>query len=227
MKITALWSIVCNVLRLILVFAGAAAYAGLAILGWGGVRNFFSHPPLTTLFSVLLAMSVVALLAGGNLSSGVREDRANRWVIAVFAIIGLLDGYLPALTDRLGFWEIDGNTIRWLGVVVFAFGGTLRIWPVFVLGARFSGLVAIQSGHTLVTTGIYRVIRHPSYLGLLLTALGWGLAFRSGVGLLLAGLLIPVLIARIRAEEKLLESQFGADYHDYRSGTWRLVPGIY
>jgi hypothetical protein len=58
----------------------------------------------------------------------------------------------------------------------------LRIWPVFVLGHRFSGLVAIQPGHTLVTSRVYRLIRRPSYVGLLVNSLGWALAFRSGVG---------------------------------------------
>lgn len=214
-------------LRLILVLVGAAAYGGLAILGWGGFRPFFSYMPLTVLFVVLLAMTVVALFAGGNLSSGVREDRENRWVIAVFFVVGLLDGYLPALTDRFNFWTIDHDTIRWLGVIAFAIGGSVRLWPVFVLGRRFSGLVAIQPGHALVTTGIYRFIRHPSYLGLLLTAFGWGLAFRAGVGLLLAAIMIPVLIARMNSEERLLESQFGEQYDDYRSCTSRLIPGIY
>ena len=103
----------------------------------------------------------------------------------------------------------------------------MRIWPVFVLGERFSGLVAIQPGHTLVTGGIYGVIRHPSYLGLLMNSLGWSLAFRSGVGLILTALLIPPLLARISAEENLLYSQFGDGYNTYRFHTWRLIPGIY
>jgi hypothetical protein len=81
-------------------------------------------------------------------------------------------------------------------------------------------------GHTLVTSGIYGVIRHPSYLGLLVNSLGWALAFRSGVGVLLAALLIPPLVARIRAEERLLRSQFG-EYEVYRSRTSRLIPGVY
>ena len=97
----------------------------------------------------------------------------------------------------------------------------------FVLGRRFNGLVAIQPGHTLVTRGIYSVIRHPSYLGLLVNALGWALAFRSGVGVLLTALTIPPLIARIRAEERLLRAQFGDAYDAYRSRTSRLLPGIY
>jgi len=96
-----------------------------------------------------------------------------------------------------------------------------------LLGCRFSGLVAIQPGHTLVTNGIYGVIRHPSYLGLLVGSLGWGLAFRSGVGVLLAALMIPPLLARIRAEERLLRAQFGAEYDAYRARTSRLLPGLY
>jgi protein-S-isoprenylcysteine O-methyltransferase Ste14 len=78
-----------------------------------------------------------------------------------------------------------------------------------------------------VTDGIYGVIRHPSYLGLLINALGWALAFRSGVGVLLTALLIPPLLARIRAEEALLRAHFGSEYEQYRQRTSRLIPGIY
>lgn len=213
--------------RLVLVILGTALYAGLAILGWGGFAAFFSHRALVALLIALFGLSSAALFAGGNLNSGVREDRSNRWVIAVFAVVGLLAGYLPAYTDRIGFWTIDGDGIRWLGVALFVAGGGLRMWPVFVLGHRFSGLVAIQPGHKLVTNGIYSVIRHPSYLGLLVNSLGWALAFHSGVGVLLAALLIPPLLARIHSEENLLRSQFGDEYDAYRAHTSRLIPGIY
>jgi protein-S-isoprenylcysteine O-methyltransferase Ste14 len=168
--------------RLILIVVGTAAYLGLAVIGWGGLAAFFSHPPLIALAIAFFALSGVALFADGNLSPGEREDRGNRWVLVAFGVLGLLEAYLPAYTDRVEFWTIDGDTIRWLGVALFAVGGALRIWPVFVLGRRFSGLVAIQPGHMLVTGGIYGVIRHPSYLGLFVNSLGWGLAFRSGVG---------------------------------------------
>jgi len=96
-----------------------------------------------------------------------------------------------------------------------------------VLGRRFSGLVAIQPGHSLVTSGVYGIIRHPSYLGLLVNSLGWALAFRSGVGILLTALLIPPLLARLHAEERLLRTQFGDEYDAYRSRTSRLIPGVY
>ena len=214
-------------LRLLLVAIGTCAYAGLAMLGWGGFRPFFSHRALMALMVVLFALSIVSFFAGGNLNTGVREDRGNRWVFPVFGIIGFLNAYLPAYTDRKELWTIDGDAIRWLGVLLFAAGGALRLWPVFVLGNRFSGLVAIQPAHTLVTSGIYGVIRHPSYLGMLINSLGWSLAFRSGVGVLLTVLLIPPLLARVHAEENLLQSQFGDEYNAYRSHTSRLIPGIY
>src|SRR5499425_1324432 len=206
---------------------GTLAYLGLAILGWGSFAAFFSHPPLIALVTVGFVLAGVALFSGGNLSPGEREDKGNRWVLAAFGVIGILLAYLPAYTDRKDFWTLDGDAIRWLGVILSAAGGALRIWPVFVLGHRFSGLVAIQPGHTLVTSGIYGVIRHPSYLGLLVNSLGWALAFRSGVGVLLTVLLIPPLLSRISAEENLLRDHFGDEYNAYRSHTWRLIPGIY
>jgi protein-S-isoprenylcysteine O-methyltransferase Ste14 len=202
-------------------------YLGLAVLGWGGLAAFVSHPPLVAVALITFVLAGAALFTSGNLSSGEREDRGNRWVLVAFGVIGLLAACLPAYTDRKDFWTIDGDAMRWLGVAPFAVGGALRIAPVFVLGRRFSGLVAIQPGHTLVTDGIYGVIRHPSYLGLLVNSVGWALAFRSGVGLLLTVLLLPPLLARIDAEEKLLHSQFGAEYDAYRGRTSRLIPGIY
>jgi protein-S-isoprenylcysteine O-methyltransferase Ste14 len=202
-------------------------YLGLAILGYGGFAAFFAQPALVALAVVTVALTAAAAFSEGNLSTGEREDRANRWVLAVFAVLGLLSAYVPAWTDRNEIWTIDGDAVRWVGVALFAAGGVLRLWPVFVLGRRFSGLVAIQPGHTLVTDGIYRVIRHPSYLGLLASVFGWALAFRSGPGLILAALTIGPVIGRIHSEEALLRAQFGGEYEAYCARTSRLVPGLY
>jgi protein-S-isoprenylcysteine O-methyltransferase Ste14 len=200
---------------------------GLAILGWGGCTPFFAHPALVALAAVTLAMMIVAPFSPGNTSPGIREDRRNRWVLTAFGLIAMANAFLPAFTDRKGFWTIDGDTTRWTGIALYAIGGVLRLGPVFVLGKRFSGLVAIQPGHTLETRGVYAVIRNPSYLGMLAMMLGWALAFRSIVGLLFTALLLVPLIARIRAEERLLREHFGAAYDQYFSRTWRLIPGIY
>ena len=84
-----------------------------------------------------------------------------------------------------------------------------------MLSSRFSGLVAIQPRHTLVTRGIYGVIRHPSYLGLLINSLGWSLAFRSGVGVFLTVLLIPrprESASRSRESGAMCESDMRCNY---------------
>jgi protein-S-isoprenylcysteine O-methyltransferase Ste14 len=202
-------------------------YFGLAIIAIGGWTAFFSHRALTALAVITLAMMCVAPFSRVSLSSGEKEDRANRWVFIAFTLISLLSAIVPAYADRIGFWTIDGEATRWAGVILYTLGGVLRLWPVFVLGSRFSGLVAIQHGHTLETHGVYSLIRNPSYLGMLINMLGWGLAFRGWSGVLIALLLLIPLVGRIRAEERLLRAHFGAEYDAYVARTWRLVPGIY
>ncbi len=213
----------------LLVFSlfSVALQFGLAILGWGGFGAFFAHPALVGLAVVTGVLVIAALFTEGNLSSGEQEDRGNRWVFIAFTVIAILMAYLPAYCDRMGIFVFDGDTLRWIGVVVCFAGGVLRLWPVFVLGNRFSGLVAIQSGHTLVTDGIYSKIRNPSYLGMLIASRGWGLAFRSGFGVVLAALLLVPSVVRMNAEEKLLQEHFGSEYAAYSARTKRLIPWVY
>ena len=213
----------------LLLFAMASTLValGLAFVGAGGVGAYFSNPARSAAAILTIVLWLAALFSDANLSPGEREDRSDRWVLVAFGVIGLLNAFLPAYTDRLDVWTFGGETVRWIGVALFAAGGVLRLWPVFVLGNRFSGLVAIQPGHRLVTSGIYSIIRNPSYLGLLVNSLGWALVFRAGAGVLLTALTIPPLVARIAAEERLLRQHFGAPYEAYFSRTWRLVPGLY
>jgi protein-S-isoprenylcysteine O-methyltransferase Ste14 len=168
-----------------------------------------------------------ACRTGGGLSTGEKEDRSNRWVLLAFSVIALLMAFFSSYTDRVGFWTLDGDPTRWVGVVACFLGELLRIIPVYVLRNRFSGLVVIQPGHRLETHGIYSVIRNPSYLGMLVTSLGWVLTFRSGIGVLLVATLMVPLVARIRAEERLLREHFGVEYDAYCKRTWRLLPGLY
>ena len=72
------------------------------------------------------------------------------------------------------------------------------------------------SSPSLVTGVVYGLVRHPSYLGLVGNLPGWSLPFRSGTGVLLTVLIVPSLIARIRAEESVWSSEFGVEYEAYR-----------
>jgi protein-S-isoprenylcysteine O-methyltransferase Ste14 len=204
-----------------------AIYFGLAVWGYGDWRGFIANPARAGALLVFVAASVAAMFTSGNISSGRREDTSNRWIFVPFFIIGFLLAWLPAYTDRREIWTIDGDVVRYVGLAMLAVGCALRIAPVFVLGRQFSGLVAIQEGHELITDGLYRVIRHPSYLGLMVTLFGWSLVFRSAIGVLVTLLFVPLLVARMNSEERLLESEFGERYADYRRRTWRMVPFLY
>ena len=104
------------------VVLGMLAVLGLAVAGWGGFGPFLANPARIALAVTCLLLTGVALLSEGNLSGGVREDRADRWVLPAFAAIGVPLSYLPALTDRLDLWTFDGDAVRWIGVLVFAVG---------------------------------------------------------------------------------------------------------
>lgn len=117
-------------------------YLGLAALGWGGVGALLAHPARVALVAATVLLALAALFAGGNLSPGVREDRSNRWVLPVFGLIGLASAWLPAYTDRHNLWCIDGDAgdaVRWLGVVLYAAGGALRLWPVYYWATGSAG----------------------------------------------------------------------------------------
>jgi protein-S-isoprenylcysteine O-methyltransferase Ste14 len=133
---------------------------------------------------------------------------------------------LPAYADRRDLWTLNGDAIRYLGLALLVLGCILRVGPMFALERRFTWPLATQEEHRLVTTGFYRFLRHPSYLGALLAMIGWVLVFRSRIGLLPI-LLLPVFLPIIRAEESLLLSEFGAEYASYRRRTWLLLPFLF
>ena len=207
--------------------AQAVVGVGLSALGWGGLGALLAHPARAALVVLSLVFTLVALVSPVNLSSGQREDVENRRLFVPGAAGVLLLAWLMPFMDRRDVWTIDGDAARYLGVATLVIGGTLRIWPMFVLGRSFSGLVAIQPGHELVTHGPYRYVRHPSYLGMMLGLVGWALVFRSSVGLVAGGLGLRLLLERIDSEEALLASHFGDAYADYRRRSWRLVPWLY
>jgi protein-S-isoprenylcysteine O-methyltransferase Ste14 len=204
---------------LLIIFGWASSflYVGVGIAAWGSWTGYFGHPARAAFVVTTVVLTAVGSFTGVNLSRGKREDTRDRRIFAPLIVGSLLFAWLVPYMDRRDLWVIDGDAARYFGLSLYIVGGVLRVWPMFVLGRRFSGLVAIQENHELVTDGIYRYVRNPSYLGALLGFAGWALIFRSSVGLLLVGLGIWPLLA----------SEFGTAYEEYRRRTWRLLPGVY
>jgi protein-S-isoprenylcysteine O-methyltransferase Ste14 len=114
------------------------------------------------------------------------------------------------------------------GLAVFALGLVLRAWAFHELGRFFKFTVVVQPDHEVVDTGPYRVIRHPSYTGLLTAELGLGIAL--GTWLSIPACVLPPLIAfcvRLLTEEQVLARELGAPYRSYMARTKRLIPGIW
>ncbi len=208
---------------------GTLLLLAVVIWGWGDWTMFFSNPARTG--AILLGL-IGAIAYGFSGSSGCRigqrEDPSSRWIFIPLIIIAVAFAWLPPHLDRLNRWTIDGDTVRYFGLILTAVGGYVRVATVFELGHRFSIFVALQSDHRLKTDGFYRFVRHPSYLGALMAMAGWALVFRSIIGLLLTLAMFVPIIARIHAEEDFLVREFGAQYRAYQQSTrWRIFPFIY
>ena len=103
----------------------------------------------------------------------------------------------------------------------------MRWVAILTLGRFFTVDVAIQPGHAVVQTGLYRMVRHPSYSGLLIAFLGIGVTFVSWLSIL--GLLVPITLAvinRVVKEEQALLNSLGPEYAAYCARTKRFIPGL-
>ena len=116
----------------------------------------------------------------------------------------------------------------WIGLGVFALGTVLRWWAIRHLGRFFTVDVALARDHRVVDTGPYRLVRHPSYSGLLLQFTGLALSLNNLLAIVV--ILLPAswaLHRRIQIEETALQGTLGDAYKKYTSGTKKLVPLVY
>jgi protein-S-isoprenylcysteine O-methyltransferase Ste14 len=160
-------------------------------------------------------------------SSGTVRDRgtlAILWIV-IFASVtacewiadrstpNMLGGahWLKPLSDSL---MIVGLAVRWAAILT--------------LGKAFSSNVAIRESQTMQRSGLYKIVRHPSYLGMLIIFFAIGVHSRNWLAF--AMVMVPTTVAllyRIHVEEIALRQAFGAQYVDYSKSTKRLIPGIY
>ncbi len=213
---------------------GILLFVGLPLIGWGvtDIQGFITHPARLgyILLVVLLQVLVVIKLpeVGGTRSKGKRVVRRQRVAVLLMQVISLAIVITAPFSDRRDVAVLaDAGVIRYLGLAVLCLGFLAMHWAEASLGKQFSVDVAIQEGHSLVTEGPYRHLRHPRYLGIILLNIGISLVYRSWLALLLVAAMTLVLIWRIRDEETLMHQTFGTDWEDYSRRSWRLVPYVY
>ena len=146
-------------------------------------------------------------------------------VVVIGASITLAAGF-DAL-DEARFPRQLQAPLWWLGIALMLAGMPLRWWSIRVLARHFTVDVAIRPDHELVRRGPYRLLRHPSYTGLLMTFLGFALCLGNWLSLAAMLPVALVLLWRIQVEEQVLAAAFGDRYAAYARQTKRLIPFVW
>jgi len=213
-------------------------YLAIPLFGWGldDLRGFFSSQPRSGYAAVIcfvgLAVGFQAVVEpkGIHGSSGKKGElnhhqRILRIVVSFLLIFGLV--FLPFADRRNVAVIMASSTIRWVGLILFTIGILFVLWSGISLGKFYSADVTIQDGHQLITSGLYRTIRHPRYLGGILLGFGLSLLFRSWVGIFASLCFIFLIIFRIQDEEKCMLREFGEEWETYCKNSWRMLPFLY
>nr|WP_319397665.1 isoprenylcysteine carboxylmethyltransferase family protein [uncultured Carboxylicivirga sp.] len=118
--------------------------------------------------------------------------------------------------------------IPYIGLATIVLGIVLRFVSIYTLGKFFTVDVTIRHNHEIKKDGFYKIVRHPSYSGALLSFLGFGVSLNNWLSLLVIVVLVgSAFLYRIKIEEKALINHFGTDYLDYKKHTYRLIPWVY
>ena len=159
--------------------------------------------------------------------TGAKQDRSTLRVVWLVIIVSVAAGIYVA--RQLPAAALPAQpSLLFAGVVLFVGGLLLRWWAIITLGRFFTVDVTIEKDHELVERGPFRIVRHPSYSGVLLAFVGLALTLGNWAALLV--ILLPISAAfvhRMNVEENALSDALGARYTDYMRRTKRLMPFIY
>jgi protein-S-isoprenylcysteine O-methyltransferase Ste14 len=169
------------------------------------------------------------LLLKRSKQSSEKNNRDRRSLLILWVVIAGSLTLGPNSAFYYNLWPLGNfKTVTILGTAVFAIGFIIRWTAVYQLCKMFTVDVAIADKHILKTNGLYKMVRHPSYLGLMLIIAGLGICLNSALSLLI--MVVPIFIAinyRIRIEEKALTEEFGEQYTGYKTRVKKIVPFIY
>jgi len=147
-------------------------------------------------------------------------ERGEWYVVGQFALLGLLGLALWLTPSVSPPWLTGwGRGLAWVGLGVLL----LAAWQ---LGRNLTALPKPRSGGYLVREGLYRVVRHPIYCGVLLWAIGSSLAHLNLWTVGLSALLFGLLNWKAALEERFLEKLY-PEYPDYKRRVRKLIPWIY
>lgn len=189
----------------------------------------WSNPVFLAVLATWTAIEFALLVRDQVQSKGSTEqDRGTRlfyvaaWLAAFLIAHELLSRHWPGSGLALGRWSLIA------GLVLMSAGLAVRVWAVLSLGVNFRTTVEVEQGQAVVDRGPYRFVRHPSYTGLTIIAVGVGLA-SGNVVVLAVFIVLPfaAVLRRVAVEEAALTQVIGQPYVTYQEHTKRLVPGVW
>jgi protein-S-isoprenylcysteine O-methyltransferase Ste14 len=143
-------------------------------------------------------------------------------ILATLTLIGLILGIFQIGT----FDYTDSNmTLRLTGLILYLIFSWIQIWAYRTLGESYSQEIVIFKNHKLVTSGPFKIIRHPQYLSQIIMDLGAGIATLSYIVIPLAVIQIPFVIMRASLEEKLLSKHI-KEFAEYKNKSGFMIPFI-
>ena len=159
--------------------------------------------------------------------TGDAENR-DRSSFRVLTRIGPLVWLASLALSYTRFGALHRPPVQVAGLAMMAVGIAIRSIAIHQLGRFHTPNVAIRADHRLLDTGLYSLVRHPSYFGAIVAFLGFGLALGNAISFALIAVVTPCLyLYRIREEDAVLLAAFGEPYRDYCARTKRLIPWVY
>jgi len=213
---------------------GCLIFVALPLIAWGlsDISGFLDHPARLFFFLLVLVLNAFAAIRIPEIGKGRPVEkttiRRQHLAVAFLQILSLALVLVGPFCDRRGIAVMAGvDILRYAGLCLYSCGFLLMHASEWSLGKQFTMEVSIHEGHTLLTDGPYRHIRHPRYLGIMVFSIGVALVFRSWIALICAVATALVLLWRIHDEEALLHQEFGAEWEAYVQRSWRLIPYVW
>ena len=179
-------------------------------------------------FSFLFFISEFLLMMAKRSKKKVTKTRKDKKSLVLFWISISLGISLGFFTAKYQDWNAHNRLLAIIGLCIFIIGLLIRWISIIQLKKEFTVDVAISENHNLVTVGMYKYIRHPSYLGLILACFGLSLAMNSYLSVLVITIpIFLVILNRIKIEENILVEEFGQTYKNYMKNTKKIFPYIF
>lgn len=178
-------------------------------------------------FAWVASEVVIAIGTRTRHDSGNVRDRGTLYLLWAVILASMTLGSTFGQASHVGGFP-NAYWLRILTLGLFILGLAIRWTAVITLGRSFSSNVAIHSTQTVMKSGLYRWMRHPSYTGLIVIFVAAGLHTRNWIAFLIVTVpTTAALLYRIHVEEIALREHFGEEYIAYSRETSRLIPGVY